>query len=311
MENSLYDFILKYDSIVIFRHNRPDLDALGSQIGLKNIIKDNFKDKKVYVVGDMNNFTLLGNMDEITDDIIKESLAIILDVSDSKLVSDDRYLIAKERFVVDHHNNPCNFEISGILSNTLAAATTQIITQFALDNDLKISSEAATCLYSGMITDSGRFLYSLSKDLFNCAGTLIASGADANYIYKSLYSESLAKKKMRAYFTSKIKVNKYGVGYLINDDDIYKKFDVDTFSISRGMVNVMADTNEIKIWANFTKEKDSDKILCEFRSKEINIVDVAKKYGGGGHLLACGCTIDSKKTIKLILKDFNNLLKGN
>lgn len=311
MKNSLYDYILKYDSIVIFRHNRPDLDALGSQIGLKNIIQDNFLNKKVYVVGDMNNFTLLGNMNEINDEIIKESLAIILDVSDKNLVSDDRFNIAKERFVVDHHHNPCNFENSGILSNTSAAATTQIITKFALDNNLKISSFAATCLYSGMITDSGRFLYSLTKELFDCAGVLIASGADANYIYKSLYSESLAKKKMRTYFVNKIKVNKYGVGYLINDDDVYKKFDVDTFTISRGMVNVMADTNEIKIWANFTKDRDSDKILCEFRSKEISIVDIAKKYGGGGHLLACGCTIYSKDTIKLILKDFNNLLKGN
>ena len=68
--------------------------------------------------------------------------------------------------------------------------------------------------------------------------------------------------------------------------------------------------NEIKIWANFTKDKDSDKILCEFRSKEIPIVDVAKKYGGGGHSLACGCTINSKDTIKLIMNDFNKLLKG-
>ena len=72
----------------------------------------------------------------------------------------------------------------------------------------------------------------------------------------------------------------------------------------------MADTKEIKIWANFTYERDKDTILCEFRSKEIPIVEVAKKYGGGGHLLACGCTLNDEKDIKNILNDFNNLLKG-
>ena len=114
----------------------------------------------------------------------------------------------------------------------------------------------------------------------------------------------------KAYFTLKVKVNKYGFGYLINKKDVYKKFDVDTFTISRGMVGVMSDTNEIKIWANFTYDRNSENILCEFRSKEIPIVDIAKKYGGGGHLLACGCTIDNENIIKDIIRDFNNLLKG-
>lgn len=307
--DKLLELINKYQNIVIFRHTRPDLDALGSQIGLKNIIKDNFNNKNVYVVGDMNSFTFLGNMDEVEDDIIKESLAIIVDVADSKLVSDDRYLIAKERFVIDHHKNDCNIDISGKIVDTNAAAATQMVTKIAFDLNLKISSIAATALYSGMITDSGRFLYSLTPELFKMASLLIENGADYKFIYKNLYSESLFRRQMKAYFTLKVKVNKYGLGYLINKKDVYKKFDVDTFTISRGMVGVMSDTNEIKIWANFTYDRETDNILCEFRSKEIPIVDVAKKYGGGGHLLACGCTITNYETIKLIMNDFNNLLK--
>ena len=302
--------IKEYKNIVIFRHTRPDLDALGSQIGLKHIIKTNFEHKNVYVVGDMNNFNFLGNMDEIDDDLIKDSLAIIVDVADQRLVSDDRYKIAKERIVIDHHKNDCSVEVSHKIVDTTAAAATQIVTKFALSNNLTISCEAATALYSGMITDSGRFLYSLTPDLFNMASLLIENGADYKFVYKNLYSESLYRRQMKAYFTLKVKVNKYGFGYLINKKDVYKKFDVDTFTISRGMVGVMSDTNEIKIWANFTYDRNSDNILCEFRSKEIPIVDIAKKYGGGGHLLACGCTIDNENIIKDIIRDFNNLLKG-
>lgn len=306
----LLEKIKEYKNIVIFRHTRPDLDALGSQIGLKHIIKTNFEHKNVYVVGDMNNFNFLGNMDEIDDDLIKDSLAIIVDVADQRLVSDDRYKIAKERIVIDHHKNDCSVEVSHKIVDTTAAAATQIVTKFALSNNLTISCEAATALYSGMITDSGRFLYSLTPDLFNMASLLIENGADYKFVYKNLYSESLYRRQMKAYFTLKVKVNKYGFGYLINKKDVYKKFDVDTFTISRGMVGVMSDTNEIKIWANFTYDRNSDNILCEFRSKEIPIVDIAKKYGGGGHLLACGCTIDNENIIKDIIRDFNNLLKG-
>ena len=306
----LLEKIKEYKNIVIFRHTRPDLDALGSQIGLKHIIKTNFENKNVYVVGDMNNFNFLGNMDEIDDDLIKDSLAIVVDVADQRLVSDDRYKIAKERIVIDHHKNDCSVEVSHKIIDTTAAAATQIVAKFALSNNLTISCEAATALYSGMITDSGRFLYSLTPDLFNMAALLIENGADYKFVYKNLYSESLYRRQMKAYFTLKVKVNKYGFGYLINKKDVYKKFDVDTFTISRGMVGVMSDTNEIKIWANFTYDRNSDNILCEFRSKEIPIVDIAKKYGGGGHLLACGCTIDNENIIKDIIRDFNNLLKG-
>ena len=306
----LLEKIKEYKNIVIFRHTRPDLDALGSQIGLKHIIKTNFESKNVYVVGDMNNFNFLGNMDEIDDDLIKDSLAIVVDVADQRLVSDDRYKIAKVRIVIDHHKNDCSVEVSHKIVDTTAAAATQIVTKFALSNNLTISCEAATALYSGMITDSGRFLYSLTPDLFNMASLLIENGADYKFVYKNLYSESLYRRQMKAYFTLKVKVNKYGFGYLINKKDVYKKYDVDTFTISRGMVGVMSDTNEIKIWANFTYDRNSDNILCEFRSKEIPIVDIAKKYGGGGHLLACGCTIDNENIIKDIIRDFNNLLKG-
>jgi phosphoesterase RecJ-like protein len=94
-----------------------------------------------------------------------------------------------------------------------------------------MTKEAATCLFTGIITDSGRFLYSLSKELFNCASVLIDNGAEANKIYKFLYSESLFKKKMRAYFVNKIKVNKYGLGYIINNQDVKPtQFSILTYS---------------------------------------------------------------------------------
>ena len=88
-------------------------------------------------------------------------------------------------------------------------------------------------------------------------------------------------------------------------------FDVDLFTVSRGMVNLMAGIDKVKIWANFTYNKETGKVLGEFRSRDIVIVDIAKKYGGGGHACACGATIDSFDVAYEVLKDFDRLLEEN
>lgn len=308
MSNNILDLINKYEQIVIYRHGKPDIDALGSQLGLKQLLIDNFPLKKVYAVGDMSRPCFLGEMDNIDDEICKNSLAIIVDVACENMTYDKRYQLAKDVIIFDHHNNESDIKSTIYVKDIKAAAAAQMVASFAFENNLYVSKEAAKCLYSGIVTDNGRFLYSLSEDLFNVVSKLIKIDFNPYEIYQTLYAESLASKQMKAYFISKIKVTSKGVGYLINDLSVYDLFDVDTFTISRGMVNVMADVKEIDIWANFTKDRNNGKILCEFRSKNLSIVQIAKKYGGGGHDLACGCTIDNEETIYKIIEDFNNLL---
>ena len=89
--NKINELIQKYNKIIIFRHNRPDVDALGSQFGLYHAIKNTYPDKELYVVGDENQYRFLGSMDNITDDIFENSLSIICDVQVSHLVADNRY----------------------------------------------------------------------------------------------------------------------------------------------------------------------------------------------------------------------------
>ena len=72
------------------------------------------------------------------------------------------------------------------------------------------------------------------------------------------------------------------------------------------MLGVMAGISEIEIWLNFT-EDENDNIIGEFRSREIPIVDIAKKYGGGGHLLACGATLKNWEMVDDVINDFIKL----
>lgn len=311
MYNKILNTIKQYDTIIISRHSRPDLDALGSQFGLKHIITENFPNKTVYVVGDMAKKCFLGEMDEISEKQYENALLIFTDVSVMNMIPILPLTKPKEIMCIDHHKNECDINNASAYYDRDAAAACQIIADFAFKMNLKVNDEAAKALYSGIISDTNRFNFSLSKNLFEVVGNLIDLGFDYSSIYNIMYAEKVAHVKMRAYFIDKFIVNEYGVAYLKNYASIFEKFRVDFFSISRGMVNTMANLEGVKIWCNFTEDPSNHKVVCEFRSKNITILPVAIKYGGGGHPFACGATVDSFDTVEKIINDMNAIAKEN
>ena len=307
----LFNDIKKYNTIIIHRHTRPDLDALGSQIGLAKILKKNYPTKNIYMVGDAcQKYSFIGEMDEINDDVYKNALVIIVDVSVSYMVSDERYKLADKVWVIDHHKNVCDVT-ENWLCDTEKAAAAEYITSLVLEEDLEIPSDAATALFGGIVTDSGRFMYSgKMENTLRIAASLIEAGASPKMIYDHIYIETLAEREMKNYFQQRIHM-KDGVAWLCNTQEAFDKFHCEFNDISRGMLSLMSGIDEIKIWCNFTYDKESDTIKCEFRSRGIEIVGVAKSLGGGGHAMACGATINTFDEVEPIIETFINLLKNN
>lgn len=311
MIENIDKIIRKYDTIIIHRHLNPDMDAIGSQVGLKELIKVNYPEKKVRVVGDQNRFDYENQMEEVSDEDYKEALAIIVDVAVSKLVSDNRYELAKEVLVIDHHQNDCDIENSTVYSDTSYSSAAEYISDIFLSLDYEFSEKAASYLFSGMVTDTGRFQWmKVPERVFMIASILVGYGAKTTEFYNWLYTEPLSVRLMKQDFQSRI-VYEDGIAYLKNDLDVFEKYNVDFFSISRGFANLAAGIDEIQIWLNFTINPATGLIVGEFRSRQIPIVDVAKSYGGGGHLNACGATLSSWEEVDKIIKDFKNLLKEN
>lgn len=305
--NDIWSLINRYDSIVIFRHKRPDLDALGSQIGLSQAISKNFNNKEVYIVGDMSQrYSFIGKMDDVSDDIISSSLAIICDVSVAEMVSDERYKQAKEVLVIDHHKNECNIPNASVYSDTTKVACAEIISDMLLNLNLEITAYGATALYGGIVTDSGRFQYpNTTKTTFLAASYLLSFGADIDFIYEHLYVETLEQRLMKNYFSSLFQITEEGVAYLKSTKEVLAKYpNVPFFDISRGMVNLMAGVEEIIIWCNFTYDSENDKVIGEFRSRGVEIVDIAKEFGGGGHPCACGATLANYEEADLVIEAF-------
>ena len=310
MIDLLFQKIKEYQTIIIHRHNRPDGDALGSQLGLALTLKHNYPEKNIYVVGDSSlKYGFLGEMDDISDEVYNDALVIVVDVAVDYMISDDRYKLAKEVFVIDHHKNECNINAYHI-ADTSRVAAAEFIAALLLDREFEIPKYAATCLYCGIITDGGRFMYgsNLAQTLY-VSSKLVEAGADYSFIYTNIYVEKLEDKQMKNYFSNRFEMTSNGVAYLKNTHEVFEKFPREFNDISRGMLSVMSGVEEIKIWLNFTYDISKNVIVGEFRSREVPIVDIAKKWGGGGHSLACGASIQSWDDVELVIADFDNLLK--
>ncbi len=310
MYEKIVNLIEKYQTIIIHRHFNPDGDAMGSQLGLRSLLKVNYPKKTVYAVGDVNTFRFLGDVDDISDEVYKGALVIVVDVAISRLVSDDRYKLADHVLVIDHHLNPSDIADTEF-NDSSSIATAQIIADIAIQYEWQITKEAATQLFCGLVTDSGRFKYpGTTAKSFEIAAVLLHKGANREFVYDRLYTEQMNFKKLRGYFINNFKVYGDKIAYMLNDTTVKDQFNATTFTVSRAMVNQMADISGIEAWTNFTEEDNGD-IYVELRSKRIPIVEVAKKYQGGGHALACGCTITDFETAELILQDIIEVIEGS
>ncbi|MBQ9510785.1 MAG: bifunctional oligoribonuclease/PAP phosphatase NrnA [Clostridia bacterium] len=309
MFEAVIDGIKKYDTIIIHRHTNPDGDALGSQIGLKALICDNFPGKKVFVVGDMTKryeFMAENGMDEISDETYKCAMAIILDSATKALVCDKRFESAALTARIDHHIYCETFTDIEVVDTSYESCC-GMIAEFAREQSLKLSERSATAVFTGMVTDSGRFRYdSTSARTFALASFLMQEKINTTELYRNLYSDELSAVKTRATFLQKITVYKESpVAYIYNTAEEVKALGMDTFSVSRGMVNTMSDIKGIDIWVNFTE--DGDKVLCELRSSKYNINPIAVKYGGGGHMKASGADVADREQAMQMLEDLKKL----
>ena len=301
--------IKEYNRIIIHRHSRPDGDALGSQIGLMHILKDNFPEKEVYMVGDAaGHYGFMDDsvMDEVPDEMYADALAVILDLSAKHLISDQRCLTAKRTVRMDHHifvENIAHVEVV----DTSYESCCGLVTAFALESGLSLSPRSAKALYTGMVTDSGRFRYdSTTSQTFRLAAALLEQDFDTNDIYRKLYADDFARIQLKAKFVLKIQLTEAGVAYIYTTKEEVAALGADIFSISRGMVGTMSDIKGVDIWVNFTEADNG--VLCELRSSKYNINPIAVKYGGGGHAKASGATVESKEIAMQMLSDLDAMM---
>lgn len=302
------ELIKQFDTIIIHRHSSPDGDAIGSQIGLRNVLQFNFPEKHIYAVGDAPgrySFVEDAIMDDIGDETYQGALAILLDMGASHLVSDDRYRLAQKTIRIDHHQYVEKFTDFEIV-DTGYESCAGLVAGLCMEWGLAVPSNGAKALFTGMVTDSGRFRYdSTNSRTFRIASFLFEQGFDASDIYTNLYQDDLKMIQLRASFTLRIQLTENNVAYIYTTREQVEEMGVSTFTVSRGMVNTMAEIKGVNTWVNFTETENG--VLCELRSKTQNINQIAVKYGGGGHIKASGATVKNKAEAMAMLADLDKM----
>lgn len=304
--------IKKYDKIVIFRHEMPDYDALGTQMGLATWLKENFKEKEIYVTGQNHVcFTprLYPYMEEMEDAWFdnNEFLAIVVDTGNTARISDKRYQKAKNIIKIDHHPNKEPYGDIVIVNDELASCA-ELVANMLVYFNKKLSKEAAHYFYSGIAGDSGRFLYnSTSAHTFAIAQILIETGFNLSKdVYQKMYQKNIDDLKVTAYVLNDFKVSKGGVAYYVLPSDIQEKLKITT---ERGKenVNLFANIEGINAWCSITEDPKEGLWRVSIRSKETPINGVAQMFEGGGHDQASGCKLHDIKDLPKLIEELDKL----
>ncbi len=312
MYKDLLKEIKLFEKIIIHRHKKPDGDALGSQMGLAHLIRDNFDDKKVMIVGSKTEFekTSLKNIfkdkfDNPTDDDYKDALVIVVDTANVERIEGDNFFKGKLIYKVDHHASAEKFGDKELILNKISS-TAQIISTFAAEAKLTISKKAAEYLLTGMITDTGRFMFnSVDSKTFEQVINLMDAGAKIYMLVNSLNDRNINFIRLQGEVLSNFKI-KNGVAYYMMPKGLHKKYGVDYGSAS-SMVFLLMMANEVK-YALFSSYDSKDKVWkASLRSRAKAINKIAEKHNGGGHNMAAGLKIKDKKEFNIVVNELLNL----
>ena len=300
MYENLLKQINKYNKITIFRHERPDGDAMFSSLGLYYFLKDNFKDKQIKICGN-DIYDLVSRNDKVSDKFILESLAFVLDTSTSNRIDDFRSMAAKYIIKIDHHplvENYADLDITKPESSSASELLAEILLSKSFSK-YKISNKVCEYLYCGILTDTINFrtTNTTSKTLLIASKLVEKGNLKPAELVEYLFDINLETYKKVTEIRNKLNV-KDGFGYIKLNRKELEKLNMTPIQ-AKNNIDEIGTISELKIWA-FAVENDGlwD---CSIRSKKPYIINkIASKYNGGGHPNAAAVK-------KLKLNDLNQL----
>jgi len=308
----LFKKIKEYDTIVFFRHLIPDYDAFGSQMGFAQWVKDNFPNKEVHFVGESNSKWVpnLYPEPEVLDDVwysTHKFLAIVTDTATKARISLDATDKADYVIKIDHHPAVENYGDYNIVYPDVVSAA-QLVALFVLSrpNKYKVSKEAARFLYSGIVGDSGRFLYPPTDGTtLAIAGALLKTEFDVQSMYDSMYAKTMNDMENLKIVLNNTKFTKGGTAYYVLSGKDLEKMNL-TVGEGKIFVNQFRDVKGIYATISVTEDVKDNCWRVSLRSNHKRVDDIATKYEGGGHEAASGAKLNSLDQLQSLLDDMDN-----
>ena len=310
-------------NVVITTHVNPDGDAIGSSVALLNFLIKMGHDVSVIVPNDYPDFLKWMKNDELIinysnsknesqDKIKNASLIFCLDFNNLNRINEIGDYISEskaKKVLIDHHLDPSDFYDFKI-HDVKASATAELVYNFLIELDSNaVDKDISEALYTGILTDTGSFKFSMSPKVHKIVSDLMIRGVDIGFINNKIYdSNSLDKLKLIGYALSeKLEVISNGnAAYIVLSrkdlkDHNFKKGDTE------GLVNYALSISNVNMAVLIIETKE--RIKFSFRSiGQFSVNEFAKKYfNGGGHKNAAGGSLEDKLSVALekFLKDIS------
>lgn len=305
--------IKKYQRIIIYGHVRPDGDCYGAQFGLQNIIKNAFPEKDVFVTGETSDFvSFVGTPDIIVgesnleDSFYQDSLSIVVDTANKLRISNQKYMLGQEIIKIDHHIPVDSFgDVEWVDTNFPSCA--QMIAYMSTQvKEFEITKPGAVAMYTGILTDTGRFKYrGVSELTHQMAGMLLTKGADVEEIDRAMSNETLDMLRFKGFVYQNFVTTDKGFIYLKITDKIRQEFNL-TYEEASSVVNMLSGIKGFDVWAIFIE--DGDLVRVRLRSSGPDIDKVANLFNGGGHAKASGAALNSWNELDDFIKAVHAIL---
>ncbi len=308
---SIIDEIKSHDRIVVSRHSRPDGDAVGSSMGLYHALKAGNPTKQIWLDNeDYSDYVaFLGDEGpHPADEDYQGALVIVVDTGTANRISNKRYDRGDKVIKIDHHiiDNPYG-DIVWVEEESPSCAEMVARLCLSFPDVLPLTVEAATCLYTGITTDTGRFRFrGVGASTLQTAAKLLERGIDTERIYANLYLDDYDVLLFRANQTRRIKQTEHGVAYLTISNALQRKYGLSREDASN-TVSLMEKIKGCIVWLAFIENEDKS-IRVRLRSRFVEVQPLATRYHGGGHACAAGATVYSKEEMQQLIDEADALV---
>ncbi|MEO5892799.1 MAG: bifunctional oligoribonuclease/PAP phosphatase NrnA [Ferruginibacter sp.] len=326
--NEIYPLLKEPVRIVITTHQKPDGDAMGSSLGLFHFLKQfghhvtvisptNWADFLDWMPGAKEVLDFERQTSEASAAIEAADWIFCLDfntLSRTKRMEEKLDHAKALRILVDHHQEPQKEKFAYGISDTTKSSTCEMVYDLIIDsgNDDKINESVASCLYAGVMTDTGSFRFPITTAaVHRMVAHLKDKGLKHSPIHEELFDNYLEN---RFRFIGNVLLNRMQIFYEYNTALIaVPQHDLVKFNIitgdTEGLVNYPLSIKGIKLAAIIIDRGEERK--CSFRSKggfDVNVF--ARKYfNGGGHFNAAGG--QSKEPLEEVVAKFVQAMKDN
>ena len=296
--NKILEQIKKVKSVAIFSHINSDADAIGSSIALKLALENMGKKVTIFIDEPIHsNFEFMNTQKHLNQHKNDHfELAICLDCPNPKRFGTNiKYFYRiKNTINIDHHPDNEKFALINLVDDK-SCSTSSIIYKFLSHLSIEINQEMATCLYAGIAGDTGRFKHNntTSEDML-IASKLLDLGADLEtinyYLFARMSQNEFSLLKLALNKTEFYSDNRFALICLdIND---FIKTDCQP-NDAHFLIDYLLNLIGTKIAVVMSQEK-SEEFKVSIRSRDdYSAQNVAKSFGGGGHIRASGCRIFS------------------